>query len=74
MEIHISKELELEIKKIALALKFRTTEEFIKKAIREKILEIKKKRFFEISERIRVNLEKQGIAEEEILSDFEEKR
>mgnify|MGYP001572679984 CR=1 FL=1 len=43
MEIQISKELEPEVKAIVLALKFKSMEEFVNKAIRNKILEIRKK-------------------------------
>lgn len=74
MEIKIDKELTPKLQKLVAALKFKSTEEFINKAIRDKILEIKRKRFFEISDKISESLEEQGISEEEIINDFKEKR
>lgn len=74
MEIHIDKRLTPELQNIVLTLKFKNIEEFINKAIRDKILEIKRKRFFEITDKISESLEEQGITEEEILNDFEKKR
>ena len=47
MEIQISKELEPEVKSLVIALKFKSMEEFVNRVIREKILEIRKKRFIE---------------------------
>ena len=74
MEIHIDKKLAPELQHIVTTLKFKNVEEFINKAIRDKILEIKRKRFLEISDQIADALEEQGITEQEILNDFEKKR
>jgi predicted transcriptional regulator len=74
MEIHIDKELTPELENIVATLKFRNKEEFINKAIRDKILEIKRKRFFEISDKISESLEGRGITEEEIINKFKKKR
>ncbi len=74
MEIHIDKELAPELQNLVAALKFKNIEEFINRAIRDKILEIKRKRFFEISDQIAESLEEQSITEQEILNDFKKKR
>ena len=74
MEVHIRKDLEPEIKTIVQTLKFANMEEFINLAVREKILELKKKKFIEISNKIAEGLRKSNIAEEEMLEEFEKRR
>ena len=74
MEIHIDKKLAPELQNLVTTLKFKNIEEFINKAIRDKILEVKRKRFFEISNKISESLEEQGIAEQEIVNNFKKKR
>lgn len=74
MEIHIDKKLTPELQNIVAALKFKSIEEFINKAIRDKILEVKRKRFFEFSDKISESLEEQGITEQEIVNNFKKKR
>ncbi len=74
MEIQISKELEPEVKSLVIALKFKSMEEFVNRVIREKILEIRKKRFIEITDRVAEGLRKKGIREEEIMVEFEKNR
>ena len=74
MEIQVSKELEPEIKSLVVALKLKNMEEFVNKAIRDKILEIRKKRFTEISDKISEGLKRKGIKEEDILVEFEKTR
>lgn len=74
MEIHIDKKLTPEIQNIVATLKFKSIEEFINKAIRDKILEIKRKRFFELSDKISESLKEQGLTEQEIINNFEKKR
>lgn len=73
MEIHIDKKLAPELQNLVTTLKFKSAEEFINKAIRDKILEIKRRRFFEISNKISKSLEEQGITEEKIINDFNKK-
>ena len=74
MEIRIDKKLTPELQNIVTTLKFKNIEEFINKAIRDKILEVKRKRFFEISNKISESLEEQGIVEQEIVNNFKKKR
>ncbi len=74
MEVSISKELEPEVKALVLALKFKSMEEFVNRAIRDKILEIRKGRFIEITNRVAEGLRKKGIREEEIMVEFEKSR
>lgn len=74
MEIHIDKKLTPELQNLVTTLKFKSVEEFINKAIRDKILEIKRKRFLEISDKISESLREQNITEQEILSDFKRKK
>jgi len=74
MEIHIDKKLAPELQNLVATLKFKDIEDFINRAIRDKILEIKRKRFLEISNQIAESLEEQEITEQEILNDFERKR
>jgi len=68
MEIRIDKKLTPELQNIVTTLKFKNIEEFINKAIRDKILEVKRKRFFELSNKISESLKEQGITEKEKLS------
>ncbi len=70
MEIHIDKKLTPELQNIVTTLKFKNIEEFINKAIRDKILEVKRKRFFELSDKISESLEEQDITEQEIVNNF----
>ena len=74
MEIQISKEFEPEVKRLMVAIKLKSIEEFINRAIKDKILQAKKERFIEISNRIHSGLKKKGIEDEHILEDFERKR
>ncbi|MBU4299164.1 hypothetical protein KJ636_03920 [Patescibacteria group bacterium] len=59
-----------EIKKAAKEFGFATKEEFISQAIKEKILELRKMKFFEISERIRKGLLKRGVKPEKLLREL----
>jgi len=49
---------------------YSSKKEFIKEAIREKIMELKKFQFFSVSEKIRKGLEKKGIKPEDILKEI----
>ncbi len=74
MEVHIDNKLNPDLQNIVAALKFKNVEEFINKAIRDKILEVKRKRFFEISNGISKSLKEQGIKEHEMIDSFDKKR
>lgn len=49
------------------SLGYESEKEFVKEAVEDKILELKKKAFFEISDRVKDALIKKGISEKEIL-------
>ncbi len=49
------------------SLGYESEKEFVKEAVEDKILELKKKAFFEISDRVKDALTKKGISEKEIL-------
>ena len=66
--LFIDKKLAPELQNLVTTLKFKNIEEFINKAIRDKILEVKRKRFFELSNKISESLKEQGITEKEKLS------
>lgn len=60
-------------KEITLLVKefgFLDKEEFISEAIREKLLELKKMKFFIISEKIRKGLLKKGIKSDKLLEEL----
>jgi len=59
------------IKEIAPEFGFESEDEFIKAAIKEKVLELKKMLFFSISNEIRKRLKKRGILPKSVLDDFE---
>lgn len=65
-----SLKIKKEIERIAKEFGFATREEFISQAIREKILELKKMKFFAISEKIRKGLLKKKIKPEKLLREF----
>jgi len=68
MEVHIRKELVPEIKNLVVTLKFDNMDEFVNSAIRDKILELRKKRFVEITDKVSSGLKGNGLKEEDILS------
>lgn len=59
-----------EIEKVTREFGFATEEEFISQAVKEKILELKKMKFFAISEKIRKGLIKKGIKPLKLLREF----
>lgn len=59
------------IREIAPAFGFMDEEEFVRRAVEEKILDLKKKMFFAATNEIRAGLEKRGMKVEEVLEDFE---
>jgi len=52
------------------AFGYEDEEEFVREAIEDKILELKKKAFFEISDKVKEALVKKGVSEGEILKAF----
>ena len=52
------------------SLGYESEEEFIKEAVEEKIIELRKKAFFEISDKVKEALAKKGISEKDILFAF----
>ncbi len=49
------------------SLGYESEKEFVKEAVEDKILELKRKAFFEISDKVKDALTKKGISEKEIL-------
>ncbi len=66
----LSSKTEKDIAEMAEEFGFSSKNEFISQAIKEKILELKKMKFFAISERIRKGLLKKGIKPKEFLKEF----
>ena len=69
--VNLSKELGLQVDDIVKELGFGNKEEFFQEAIKDKVLELQKKLFFQGSNQVAVQLKKKGITEQEILQDFE---
>jgi len=59
-----------EIHEAAKGFGFRSEKEFISQAIREKVFELKKMKFFALSEKVREGLLKKGIKPEKLLQNF----
>lgn len=70
-KITLPKSLVIEIDKIGEQFGFKSETEFVKEAVSEKILQLKKRIFSSISSEVRRGLEKKGITHDEILKDFE---
>lgn len=62
-----------ELREIILDLGFSGDSEFIEEAVKEKILELKRQKFFKISDKVASGLESKGISSKEILDDFSKK-
>lgn len=62
--------LKEKIDKVAKEFGFSTKKEFISQAIKEKILELRKMKFFAISEKIRKGLLKKRINPEKLLEEL----
>lgn len=52
------------------SLGYESEEEFVREALEDKVLELKKRSFFEISDKVKDALIKKGISEKEILKAF----
>ncbi len=69
--LRIPDDLTLEVNTIVQDFGFQNKEEFVQEAIRDKVLELRKLRFFSITDKIATNLKKKKISEREILQHFE---
>jgi hypothetical protein len=67
--IKMPKKLIQEINRVALESGFRTNSEFVEEAVRQKMLELKKAKFFEITNRVSRGLKKSGTSFEKILGE-----
>jgi hypothetical protein len=67
---YLTSQTKKEIQEIIREFGFLDEKEFISQAVKEKLMELKKLRFFLISEKIRKGLEKKGIKPEELLKKF----
>jgi hypothetical protein len=64
---YLTSQTKKEIQEIIREFGFSSEKEFVSQAVKEKLMELKKLRFFLISEKIRKGLEKKGIKPEELL-------
>ena len=62
-----------ELKRIVSELGFNGDSEFIEEAVRDKILELKRQKFFQISDRVALGLKNNKISPKEILDDFDKR-
>lgn len=72
--LELPKRLEAEVKATAKELGFRNETEFVRRAVEEKLIEVRKAKSFERTDLIRKRLEAKDITQEEILKDFEKRR
>ena len=62
-----------ELERIVSELGFNGDSEFIEEAVRDKILELKRQKFFQISDRVALGLKNNKISPKEILDDFDKR-
>lgn len=67
-----AKKGEKNFKEFLKSMGYSDEEEFIKEAVEDKILSLRKKAFFEITDKVKDSLIKKGVAEKEILEAFED--
>ena len=67
----IPEELMPQVNTIVKEFGFQNREEFVQEAIRDKVLELQKKIFFENTNKIAANLRKKKISENELLKNFD---
>ena len=67
---NISDELLPSVNSIVKEFNFESKEEFFQEAVRDKVLELKKKLFFQGSNKSAENLNKKKIKEKDILNEF----
>ncbi|MCD6371759.1 MAG: hypothetical protein J7L39_03510 [Candidatus Aenigmarchaeota archaeon] len=73
-ELVLPKNLIKEIDKIGAQFGFKNEREFVKEAVKEKILSLKKKLFMAATDKIKGGLRKKGVSEATLLKEFEEQR
>ncbi|ODS38319.1 hypothetical protein BEH94_09800 [Candidatus Altiarchaeales archaeon WOR_SM1_SCG] len=72
--VSISNELEEGLNSVVSKFGFENKQDFIIAATRDKILELKKQIFFEVSNEVAIGLKKHEVKEQEILEGFEKTR
>jgi len=70
----LRKDIQKAAEKIANEWGFSSVDDFINEAVEERIIELKKHKFVERSDKIKEELKKKGLSEKDILNDFEERR
>ncbi len=73
-KITFSDETEKDIKMVVDEFGFNSEEEFVEEAVAEKILQLKKQIFFNITGQIGATLKSKGITVKQMLEEFEEAR
>lgn len=73
-KITLSEETEKDIKMIVDEFGFDSEEQFVEEAVAEKILELKKQIFFNITDQVGAALRSKGITAKQMLKEFEEVR
>jgi hypothetical protein len=71
-KITLSEKTEKDIKMIVEEFGFGSEEEFVEEAVAEKILELKKQIFFNITDQVGAALRSKGITAKQMLKEFEE--
>lgn len=67
----IPKDLAPLVEQFTDELGFASEEEFVIEAIRDKVLELRKKMFFAGTDKIRKKLEQRGVSEKSLLQEFQ---
>jgi len=72
-KVKLSDELADELNRIIIELGFNGNSEFVEEAIKDKILELKKQKFFQISDRAALGLKNSKVNPNEILDGFDKR-
>jgi len=73
-KIKFSEKIEKDIKMVMDEFGFDSENEFVEEAVSEKILELKKQIFFNITDQIATGLRSKGVSAKQILDEFERVR
>ncbi len=73
-ELVLPKNLIKEIDKIGTQFGFRSKKEFVREAVKEKILFLKKRLLMATTDKIAEGLRKKGVSEATLLKEFEKQR
>jgi len=73
-KIKFSEKTEKDIKMVMDEFGFDSENEFVEEAVSEKILELKKQIFFNITDQIAIGLRSKGVSAKQILDEFERVR